>query len=126
MTDCSINENHAMQNGGGMYILGAVNLVRCKVHDNVAVGTGWEAFGAGLYLYGYVEVTIIDSDIYQNRAASGVEYAFKTRPKNINPITKHSTHDTPRLCLAGWRTRNKRGLELQYTLLPVGSQQQDS
>ena len=128
MTDCSINENHALLNGGGMYILGAVNLVRCKVHDNVAVGAGehFYPFGAGLYLYGYVEVTIIDSDIYQNRAASKVEYAFETRPKNINPITKHSTHDTPRLCLAGWRTRNIWGLELQYTFLPVDSQQPDS
>ena len=44
MTDCSINENYAA-NGGGMYILGEANLVRCYIHDNVAIGV---EHGAGV------------------------------------------------------------------------------
>ena len=84
MTDCSIYENHAMLFGGGVYILGAINLVRCKVHDNVAIGTDWivEPSGAGLYLAAG-HATIVDSDIYQNRAGKNVEYAFESRPKSI-------------------------------------------
>ena len=100
MTDCSIYENHAMQFGGGVYILGAINLVRCKVHDNVAIGAGdWlgTISGAGLYLHGSKwargqchagHATIVDSYIYQNRAGSKVEYAFKTRHKSIKPNHK--------------------------------------
>ena len=99
MTDCSIYENHAMQFGGGMYILGAVNLVRCKVHDNVAIGAwAWytpESSGAGLFLAGKWDgqcyaghATIVDSYIYQNRAGTNVEYAFETRPKSIKPNRK--------------------------------------
>ncbi len=95
MTDCSIYENHAMQFGGGMYILGAVNLVRCKVHDNVAIGASLQSSGAGLFLGGKLDnqcyaghATIVDSYIYQNRAGTNVEYAFETRPKSIKPNRK--------------------------------------
>ena len=74
MTDCSINENHASYGGGGMYILGEANLLRCHIHDNVAPGRS--SRGAGLYVHDGT-ATIFDSDIYQNRALNEVEYAFR-------------------------------------------------
>ena len=77
MTDCSINENHASDSGGGMYILGEANLLRCHIHDNVALDApGSTSRGAGLSVHDGT-ATIFDSDIYQNRAAIAVEYAFR-------------------------------------------------
>ena len=81
MTDCSINENYAA-NGGGMYILGEANLVRCYIHDNVAIGVEHGAGGAGLFVgqqwdvlrlrYYAGTAIIIDSYIYDNRAQGRV------------------------------------------------------
>ena len=122
MTDCSINENQATQGGGGMYISGDVNLMRCKIHNNVTLGDQTYPSGAGLCLGGRssIRAIIVDSDIYQNIARKNVEHALETKPK-YSPITKYGTHETRPLCLAGWRTRLVGFMELWHLLLPGDS-----